>query len=178
LSDLTKAKEDLAYQAAHDALTGLSNRPAILDILEKELIRSVRESSPLGVILVDVDHFKRVNDEHGHLAGDAVLRAIAQRIKASMRPYDSAGRYGGEEFIVVVPGCDRERVRALAERLRTRFRNNPIRTSEGDFDLTLSLGAFVVEGIHPIDVNSVIRNVDKALYRAKDLGRNRVELVD
>jgi len=177
LAHLTKAKEDLAYQAAHDALTGLSNRPAILEILEKELARTVRERSPLGVVLVDVDHFKRVNDEHGHLAGDAVLRAVAQRIQASTRPYDSVGRYGGEEFIVVVPNCDKERVWAMSERLRTRFHNKPVRTSEGDFDLTLSLGAFVVEGTQPTDVNSVIRSVDKALYRAKDLGRNRVELM-
>ncbi len=177
LSDLTKAKEELAYQAAHDALTGLSNRPAILDILEKELARTVRENSPLGVILIDVDHFKRVNDDHGHLAGDAVLREIARRIKESMRPYDSVGRYGGEEFIAVAPGCDTARTFALAERLRTSFRDNAVSTSEGDFELTLSLGAFVVKGGHATDVNSVVRNVDTALYRAKDRGRDRVEFM-
>lgn len=177
LSHLTKVKEELAYRAAHDALTGLANRRAIFEILEKELARSVREHSPLGVILVDLDHFKQVNDEYGHLAGDAVLHEVAQRIKASLRPYDSVGRYGGEEFIVLVPGCDKDQVRTMGERLRSAFQDNPVRTTEGDFNITLSLGAFVVTGTQPVDINSVIRNVDKALYRAKDSGRNRVEMM-
>ncbi|MDQ7784820.1 MAG: sensor domain-containing diguanylate cyclase [Desulfomonilaceae bacterium] len=175
LSYLTKAKEELAYRVAHDALTGLSSRPAILGELQKELARSARENSPVGVILIDVDHFKQINDEYGHLAGDAVLRAIAARIKISMRPYDTVGRYGGEEFIVVVPGCDSTKVRTMAERLRRRFNDGPVRTSEGDFGVTLSLGACVVPGGCTTDVNSVIRNVDEALYRAKEAGRNRVE---
>ncbi len=177
LSDLIRIREDLAYRVSHDSLTGLLNRPAILGVLEKGLDRSARENTPLGVILADVDHFKRVNDEHGHLAGDAVLQAVAGRIKTSMRSYDSVGRYGGEEFIVVVPGCDMSRLQDMAGRLRARFDGKPIRTPEGEFDITLSIGVFLVQGSHSTNVNSVIRNVDTALYRAKDLGRNRVEFM-
>ncbi|MFH1118046.1 MAG: diguanylate cyclase, partial [Pseudomonadota bacterium] len=177
LADLIRIREDLAYRVSHDSLTGLLNRPAILGVLEKGLDRSSRENTPLGVILADVDHFKRINDEHGHLAGDAVLQAVGRRVKTSMRSYDSVGRYGGEEFIVVVPGCDMARLQDVAARLREKFDGKPIRTAEGEFDITLSIGVFLVQGSHATNVNSVIRNVDTALYRAKDLGRNRVEFM-
>src|SRR5437868_5636027 len=112
----------------------------ILDILTREMTRSLRERRPLGVIMADVDHFKLVNDTHGHLVGDEVLRQVGQRLLAVLRPYDTVGRYGGEEFLMVLPGCDIETTTALAERLRRSVAAEPVAWDEGRIHVTLSLG--------------------------------------
>ena len=103
---LVEAREALREQATRDGLTGLWNRTAIFDILQNELARSGRSGEPLIVLMADLDGFKPVNDHFGHMAGDAVLRQVAARMKASVRRYDSVGRYGGEEFLIVLPGCE------------------------------------------------------------------------
>ena len=163
------------YRASHDLLTGLKNRGAVLESLEMERERSHREKKPLGVLIADVDHFKRVNDRNGHLAGDGVLRAVAKRLESSLRPYDSIGRYGGEEFLIVMPGCDHEMAREVGERLCSAFNNQPLTTEEGEFSITLSFGGTVVRaGAEQMD--SIISRADEALYRAKAGGRNRVEM--
>jgi diguanylate cyclase (GGDEF)-like protein len=174
--DLISALRTSQFKASHDVLTHLFNRAAILEFLEKELSRSAREQTNVGVIMADIDHFKRINDRYGHLAGDAVLRETAQRILASMRPYDAAGRYGGEEFLIVLPGCDAEKSRQIAERLREDFEHNHLRTREGIFSITLSFGVASAQASDGVDPVSVIRTADAALYRAKEGGRNRVEL--
>jgi two-component system, cell cycle response regulator len=174
--DLIAALRASQFKANHDVLTHLLNRAAILDFLEKELARSAREQGALGIIMADVDHFKRINDRYGHLAGDAVLRETAQKILSSMRPYDAAGRYGGEEFLIVLPGCDLENAGQIAERLREDFASNHLKTGEGVFPITLSFGVTSVQSWDGIDPASVIRIADAALYQAKDRGRNRVEL--
>ena len=154
------------YRASHDLLTGLKNRGAVLESLEMERERSHREKKPLGVLIADVDHFKRVNDRNGHLAGDGVLRAVAKRLESSLRPYDSIGRYGGEEFLIVMPGCDHEMAREVGERLCSAFNNQPLTTEEGEFSITLSFGGTVVRaGAEQMD--SIISRADEALYRAK-----------
>ena len=130
----------------------------------------------MGVVMADLDHFKRINDSSGHLAGDAVLREVAQRMMSSKRPYDSIGRYGGEEFIVVLPGCDKERARRMAERLRSLLNDTPVMSPEGMFPVTMSLGVAAVDGAEDRDPSSMIHAADAALYRAKREGRNRVEL--
>ena len=173
--DLQTALETSEFRACHDLMTGLNNRGAILDVLKAELARSQRQNTPVGVIIADVDHFKRVNDQYGHLAGDAVLREVALRLKSSVRPYDSVGRYGGEEFLIVLPGCDREMATQTAERVRSGFNEHPLVTPEGSFSITLSFGvANVLEDSEAVD--SIIRRADEALYRAKGSGRNRVEV--
>jgi diguanylate cyclase (GGDEF)-like protein len=173
--DLLKALEISEFRATHDVLTGIWNRAAIFETLRRELARARREGTPVGAIIADVDHFKRINDEHGHLTGDAVLKAVAQRLITAVRPYDSVGRYGGEEFLMVLPGCDLDDAGNLAERLCSLFDVKDIETSEGTFHITLSCGVAAYRGLEEPDIDSLIRSADEALYRAKRLGRNRVE---
>jgi len=175
ISFLTQAQKALHHQATHDNLTGIWNRATILDSFEQELARSRRENSQLSVIIGDVDHFKQINDQYGHLAGDAVLREIAQRLKSCMRSYDSVGRYGGEEFLMIFPGCNAEKSLLIAERLITELSCKPIETSEGSFDITMSFGVASVDDTQELDLDSIIRSADQALYNAKRSGRNRVE---
>jgi two-component system, cell cycle response regulator len=173
--DLFAALRASEFLASHDPLTHLWNRAAILEALRKELARSKRENTSVGVIMADVDHFKRINDSYGHLAGDAVLREVARRMVSAIRPYDHVGRYGGEEFLVVLPGTDPENAHGLAERLRAAFDDEDIMTPEGVFHVTLSFGVVTFDGGQDEDLNPLIRAADTALYRAKNLGRNRVE---
>src|SRR5579862_1794375 len=114
---LVAAREELREQATKDFLTRIWNRSSILDIFQRELTRGAREQRPVGVVLADLDHFKTINDTYGHFAGDAVLREFTRRILSSMRPYDAIGRYGGEEFLMVLPGCDEDAAMAQAERM-------------------------------------------------------------
>lgn len=175
IAELTQARDALRFKATHDELSGVLSRGAILEILHKELARSQREGGALGVIIADVDRFKTVNDERGHLAGDALLRGVAQRIASLMREYDSVGRYGGDEFLVILPGCDMEKSKQAAERLRLSLSRQPMATGEGTMDVTMSFGVAATDGGDGSDVDSLIRRADEALYRAKNLGRNRVE---
>jgi diguanylate cyclase (GGDEF)-like protein len=172
-SRLILAKEALRREAKRDSLTELWNHKAIMEILERELLRSERDYHPVGVIMVDVDHFKRVNDTRGHAAGDAVLRIIASGIAAMVRPYDSVGRYGGEEFLIVAPGCGPGETWELAERVRTHVARSAIMAAGATVEVTLSLG--VATGECAADLENVLSSADAALYHAKAAGRNRVE---
>jgi diguanylate cyclase (GGDEF)-like protein len=172
---LFTALEAVRQQATRDALTGLLNRALILDGLARELRRADRESTPLSVLVADLDHFKRVNDTYGHLAGDAVLRQTADRMRAILRGYDLVGRYGGEEFLVILQGCDLVRARQVAERLRHAVGGEPLDTGSVPVTVTMSLGIACVIGSGP-DSSAVIKAADDALYRAKANGRNRCEV--
>ena len=174
---LIHAKDELQFAAAHDPLTGLWNRGAILDLLMREVSRRQRSADPLGVIMADIDYFKKINDTHGHLVGDAVLREVTRRLAVGVRPYDAVGRYGGEEFLIVFPGCNAANLVVGAERLRHCIADQPIETSVGQLPVTLSLGlASVEQGENEtLDCEAFLRNADEALYAAKALGRNRVE---
>jgi diguanylate cyclase (GGDEF)-like protein len=161
----------LRQQATRDALTGLWNRAMILEILDRELARTSREGHPLAVIMADLDHFKDINDTHGHLAGDQVLRHMAQRLLAVLRPYDTFGRYGGEEFLVALPGCDGGTAMVLAERLRRCAEAEPVGVDDVRIAVTLSLGVAAWDGKMP--ANDLLRKADDALYQAKRAGRNQ-----
>jgi diguanylate cyclase (GGDEF)-like protein len=169
---LVLAKEALRREAARDGLTGLWNRKAILGILDRELQRAERDRQSVGLIMIDIDHFKQINDSRGHVAGDSVLRIIASAIAAVVRPYDSVGRYGGEEFLVVAPGCRMVETWELAERIRAHVANCEIVVAGSKVQLTLSLG--VTTGEAAADSERVLHNADSALYAAKNEGRNRV----
>lgn len=176
-SDLLSARKEMEFQATHDTLTGLWNRKAIMEHFRGELVRAQRRKTPLTVIMADLDHFKKVNDTYGHLAGDAVLREVARRMHASLRPYDGIGRYGGEEFLVVASETGMEAAKQLAERLRESVGGSPVIAREGVIRVTLSLGVSVTEDVEEIETDDLLRAADTALYAAKDGGRNRTELV-
>ena len=174
-TELMKAQEALREQATHDALTKVFNRASILNILESEVIRAHRERRPLGVVMADLDHFKQVNDVWGHQAGDQALREAARRFLPVMRSYDSVGRYGGEEFLAVIPGCDQSSVQAQAERLRHALEAEPLRLGGQELQLTCSFGATSTVPGEDATVEQIVRAADEALYAAKRNGRNRVE---
>jgi two-component system cell cycle response regulator len=175
-SSLISAREELLYRATHDSLTAISNRGVALDAVAREYARQAREGGSFGVILMDLDHFKYVNDTFGHLCGDAVLRETARRIVNCVRTYDTVGRYGGEEFLAVVPSSDATGALKLAERIRQSITAAPISTDRGEVPLTLSCGVAVSSADSILDPNTLLRLADDALYRAKSKGRNRCEM--
>jgi diguanylate cyclase (GGDEF)-like protein len=173
---ISELEQQLRLKATHDALTGIYNRGALLEILDKELVRHGRDARPVSIIFADLDHFKRINDEHGHLAGDAVLREVSRRAGAVLRPYDSFGRYGGEELLIVLPACGRDGALEVAERVRAAVAALPVDTDFGAIACSLSIGvAVAAEGV-TMPSQDLIHLADDALYRAKQRGRNRVEL--
>ncbi|MGC2422720.1 MAG: GGDEF domain-containing protein [Candidatus Acidiferrales bacterium] len=174
--NLIAVRDELRYRASHDALTGVANRSAILDALARERSRQSRERGSFGIILADIDHFKAVNDTYGHLCGDVVLKEVARRMSSCVRPYDTVGRYGGEEFLIVVPASDTQGTLVLAERIRRIIESQPITTESGQVKITLSLGAAVSDLAKPAEAQTLLQIADEALYRAKKRGRNRSEM--
>ena len=171
---LLATREALRIQATHDYLTQIWNRSAILEILERELSRSAREGMPVGVIVADLDHFKAINDTYGHLAGDTALREATERMQSCIREYDSIGRYGGEEFVVVLPGADEATVKAEAERMRVAIREATVALPERSLTMSCSFGCTAGFGTD-VTAEMLIRAADAALYKAKRAGRDRVE---
>ena len=173
--ELVEAREALREQATRDGLTGLWNRTAIFDILQNELSRSGRSGEPLIVLMADLDGFKPVNDHFGHMAGDAVLRQVAARMRSAVRRYDSVGRYGGEEFLMVLPGCELPGGLVHAERIRNAIGAECFRAGDVEISLTCSLGAACAMPPAMPPADDLVREADAALYRAKHQGRDRVE---
>jgi diguanylate cyclase (GGDEF)-like protein len=169
-------QETLRVQATHDSLTGLWNHAATLDFLRRELNRGERQGTPVTVVMADIDHFKQINDTHGHLTGDVVLREVAHRLSSAVRAYDVTGRFGGEEFLLVFPGCAVRNAVDRAEQLRACVNREPVETPEGPISVTLSLGVAGSEAARATDPDSLLRAADAALYRAKNGGRDRVEV--
>jgi diguanylate cyclase (GGDEF)-like protein len=169
------AYEAQKYEATHDSLTSIWNRPAILDLFARECFKAEREKSVVGVLIADIDHFKLVNDQYGHVCGDIALREVASRMQASLRPYDFLGRYGGEEFLILVPGCDPSTVCEVAERIREGVSRQPIVARGNEIAVTLSIGASTTSPPDVILRDELLQRADEALYRAKQRGRNRVE---
>jgi two-component system cell cycle response regulator len=169
---LLHAREALRVQATHDGLTKLLNRTAIMEVLRNEIARAEREHLPLSLLMLDLDGFKSINDTYGHQTGDAVLRETALRMRAAGRRYDAVGRYGGEEFLVVLPGCDLADACSQAERLRETIAGTPFESGSAPLRATISVG---VSCAHDHDADTLIREADEAMYRAKAQGRNRVD---
>src|SRR6202050_1671201 len=137
---LVEARETMRFKATHDPLTALFNRGVIMDLLSRELARTRRENGCTIIMLGDLDHFKNVNDTYGHVVGDEVLREIARRLLASVRSYDFVGRYGGEEFLIVLNNCDSTQAIIRAEEVRDGIANHLVQTMSGALPITMSLG--------------------------------------
>ena len=169
ISQLRRQQLSLERYATMDELTGSPNRRVFLARLESEVDRCARLGTRLSVVFVDVDHFKRINDDYGHQVGDAVLKGIFARLEESLRAYDFVGRYGGDEFVMALPGNDAEGGAAVAERLRESVQESGV--GKVSSAVTISLGVAQLE--QDMDADGLLKNADMALYRAKNGGRNR-----
>lgn len=174
-NDITHRKEledELRYLAEMDVLTGVANRRKTLDELEREIARATRHGHELSILMLDIDHFKRINDNYGHETGDAVLRAISATAVAMLRPSDRLGRWGGEEFVIILPETDCAGAATLAHRVVNAVRDS--RAVPGE-QITVSIGVATFDADNPQEsVDSMVRRADELLYSAKDLGRDRV----
>lgn len=179
---LQHSTQQMQFLAMHDPLTGLFNRRAIQEQIEAELCRAAREGYPVGLVLMDVDHFKSINDDHGHVSGDRALVHVSRVLSQSVRPYDRVGRWGGEEFLVVLPGTDQGEVTRIAERIRGAVATSRcVLSVEETISLQVSIGALSVPfapDSAPPALDGLVRRVDTALYEAKRAGRNRVCITD
>jgi two-component system, cell cycle response regulator len=171
-----EAREQMRFKATHDPLTSLWNRGVIMDLMGRELVRSHRENACTAVILGDLDHFKSVNDTHGHLVGDQVLREVARRLLLSVRSYDFVGRYGGEEFLTLLNNCPPDSALVRAEEIRKVIGTRPIQTDVGSLPVTKSLGLLLSCDWAHRPADELLREADAALYAAKTAGRNCVML--
>ena len=174
--ELREARDALKTEATRDSLTGLWNRRSILELLRRDMARAQREEKPLTAIMIDVDHFKRINDRIGHLAGDEVLTEVTNRVAATLRSADILGRIGGEEFLIILYPADGETAVEVMERARRACESGPVAFDSGEFDVTISLGAAVVDDFEDVDLPVILKAADHALYRAKEGGRNRSEI--
>jgi len=166
---------DLDELAHTDVLTGLANRRITIQHAQKEIERARRSNRAVALLMFDIDHFKQINDSHGHPAGDVVLRAVADIARTAFRRIDTVGRIGGEEFLVVLPESNREAAIAVAERLRSLIAEHEFSSSEVRLTITVSIGVVVPEvAAGTVTIAEVMKVVDNALYRAKNGGRNRV----
>jgi len=175
---LLDAQQALQHEAAHDTLTSLWNRRGIVDVLGMELARADREGSKLALLVIDIDHFKQVNDAHGHAVGDEVLCEVARRLQEGLRSTEVLGRYGGDEFIAVLRPCTVATATRVSERLRALVDSTLIPTRAGLIPLTVTVGAMVSSADQVFDPDGLIEVADHALYRAKRAGRNRTEITE
>ena len=177
--DWWRKREDMVRLVSRtDALTAIPNRRSILEVLDKELARTLRHGPPLAVVLLDLDHFKRINDTWGHPAGDRVLQETARLLRSCIRQCDDVGRYGGEEFMLVLADTPLEGALTLVERCRVKLSELAVRAENGELiPITGSFGLVSNQGDLTLDTEVLIKAADAALYRAKAAGRNRVEAV-
>ncbi len=169
----------LSEISARDSLTGLYNRWYVMEKIDSEMNRAVRHGHPMALLMIDLDHFKQINDSFGHPAGDQVLRSVGQVLKESCRVYDVPGRYGGEEFCIVLPDTFVKNTTMVAERIRTRLESTPLSVGDNSIIVTASIGiagmdSVAEEGV--LSANALLERADRALYAAKHHGRNRVEM--
>jgi len=169
-----EARAEAEFRATHDFLSGIYNRAAIIKLLEREVDRCHREAQPMSVLILDIDHFKNVNDTYGHLVGDQVITMAVQRMTSELRPYDWFGRFGGEEFLIILPNCATDEALTVAERLRRAIAGEELIAGEFAIHVTISIGVSTVT-TDSQDSTWLLRNADYALYAAKRRGRNKVE---
>jgi len=174
VTESSRMLQRLAHLAAHDSLTEVVNRRYLEEMLRKECDRVGRYAGGLSLLIIDVDHFKNVNDERGHLAGDLVLRDVARVLKDGIRTVDTLGRYGGEEFMAILPQTEIDDARLLAERLRSAVETHAFKLSGKPLSITVSIGVAHYPEESIASAEDLVRASDQALYRAKQAGRNRI----
>jgi two-component system cell cycle response regulator len=174
--ELLLKEQQIRHEARHDKLTGLWNRGAILEFVEREIAIGRRRENSVGVLMIDIDRFKSINDTHGHQAGDEVLRLVGERLVRSIRNYDWVGRYGGEEFLVLLCNSNAETIITSAERIRKDIASEPVRFADVEVTVTVSIGTSFCSGNNLLTCKQLVAIADSALYLAKNQGRNRVEI--
>jgi len=167
---------ELEHVASHDSLTGVWGRRIMLDAIKRQLAALRRYGTEFGLLIIDLDRFKPINDQHGHLAGDAVLIAVVNAIRPILRTESLFGRLGGEEFAVLLPNCNATDLHNMAERIRAIVEGLSVRYEELDLQVTVSIGGCQVSDPQVDKVATALTVADRALYRAKDSGRNRVDI--
>ena len=173
-NQLLDSQKKLQEIATHDSLTNLLNRYEILNVLTDEFHRSLRENKPLSSVMLDIDFFKKINDSYGHDVGDEVLIEVASRLRGSLRRYDKVGRYGGDEFLAILPGCDLSNAKRIAERLRRAVCKDRVQTGAGQLYVTVSVGCASSDSQSHKSIEYLVKFSDKAMYHAKNMGRNCV----
>jgi len=174
---IIELQQSLKFAATHDFLTRLLNRAEIMAGLRRELSRGERQNKPVALVLADIDHFKQINDSLGHAAGDLVLKEVASRLQSDLRAYDLAGRYGGEEFLLVLPGCTSAVAGRRADEIRGLIAKDAVITTFAQVPVTLSMGVAGTDVLGNGRLEDLLQRADEALYRAKLSGRNRVDIV-
>lgn len=172
LKSLAQLDAELRHKVATDALTGVASHGQCLSSLRKAIQLAQRNNTPLCICMADLDHFKKVNDTHGHQVGDDVLCDVAGRMQGAVRNFDTVGRYGGEEFLIIMDNATRATAQEIAERVRFRVGSGPVKTRSVEVRMTVSLG--LAQLVPSDDVDSLIKRADEALYKAKNRGRNQV----
>lgn len=173
-NQLLDTQKKLQEIATHDTLTNLLNRYEILNVLTDEFYRGLRENKPVSSVMLDIDFFKKINDSYGHDVGDEVLIEVASRLKGSLRRYDKVGRYGGDEFLAILPGCDLNNAKRIADRLRRAVCQDRVQTETGQLYVTVSVGCASSESQSHKSIEYLVKFSDKAMYHAKNMGRNCV----
>jgi diguanylate cyclase (GGDEF)-like protein len=175
--DLVMKNRILSEISHKDALTGLYNRFYVMEKIDSEMNRALRHGYPISVLMLDLDHFKRINDSYGHPVGDEVLKIVGQVLRDSCRVYDVAGRYGGEEFCIVLPETQVGNTTQVAERIRNRLATTPLSVGSTSIVVTASIGVAGMDSTEGVlSASTLVERADRALYSAKHLGRNRVEM--
>jgi two-component system, cell cycle response regulator len=175
-SRIAELEEQLRYRESRDALTGVYNRATIIEMAHKELARQARTHHAVALILCDIDDFKRINDEVGHHGGDEVLREAARRMGATLRPYDSLGRYGSEELLAVLPNCAVQGALEVAERMRAALAALAVATDKGEVAVTLSIGVATLAADQAAKVGAMLQLADEAMHRARQNGGNCITM--
>lgn len=168
-------QQSMKFAATHDFLTKLLNRAEILASLKRELSRCERDDRPLAILMADLDHFKKINDSLGHAAGDAVLREVAERLESDLRPYDLIGRYGGEEFLIILPNCSLTVATRRADEIRCLVCKDAVVTTFATVPVAVTIGVAASDWRQNQSIEDLLQHADQALYAAKKNGRNRVQ---
>jgi len=173
-ADLADAREALRAHAVRDELTGLPNRSSILEVLDREMARSVRDKSTLSLVLADIDHFKKINEDHGQAGGDEVLKEVGRRLEHAIRSYDTAGRYGGGEFLLVLPSFEADTGVERLRKIHDAICGKPMTLPDGPLSVTCSFGVSLLLPNQFYSAEELLERAGQAMCTAKQDGRNRI----